>query len=169
MTGVNEEMEAIKKAIQMEKDGRAFYLKAAAQTSSEMGVSIFESLAADELMHLDTFQKIFENTVGKNEWEELVNTSKKYANLTVFPKDLNSAKGGSPDTNELDALSIAMDAEKHAVDFYGGILKETEDPMVRDILEEIIQQEKNHYMLLNEEFTHLSSTGHWYELDPLGG
>lgn len=169
MTEENEQMEAIKKAIQMEKEGREFYLKAAAQTSSEMGRSIFESLANDELIHLDTFQKIFEKRVGKEEWEELVNSSKKYANLKVFPKDLKEVEGASPETNELDALNLAMEAERDAVEFYATILEATRDPDVKNIINEIIEQEKNHYMLLNEEFTHLSSTGYWYGLDFLGG
>ena len=168
MTDDNQQMEAIKKAIQMEKDGRAFYLKAAAQTSSSMGREIFDSLANDELLHLDTFQKIFEKTVGKDEWKQLVNTSKKYVDLKVFPKDLKATEGANPDTDELDALNLAMEAEKEAIDFYGTILQETDDPVVKDILNEIIQQERNHYMLLNEEFTYLGSSGHWYDVGPLG-
>jgi len=169
MTEENEPMEAIKKAIQMEKDGRAFYQKAAAQTSSEMGRTIFESLANDELIHLDAFQKIFEKRVGKEEWTALVNSGRKYANLSIFPKDLKELEGGHPETNELDALNLAMEAEREAVDFYSGILEAAKDQEVIDIINEIIQQEKNHYLILNEEFTHLSSTGHWYELDYLGG
>ena len=66
--------DAIKKAIQMEKDGYEFYQKAAAQTTSKMGATIFESLANDELMHLDVFQKIFQDTVGKDEWERFLDS-----------------------------------------------------------------------------------------------
>ena len=58
-----------------------------------MGREIFESLANDELIHLDTFQKIFEKRLGKEEWRTLVNSSKKYANLQVFPKDLKQLEG----------------------------------------------------------------------------
>jgi len=78
--------EAIKTAIQMEKDGYAFYQKAAAQTSSDMGKSIFESIAKDELLHLDVFQKLFEEKVGKSEWDDLVDSSKKYQEIPVFPR-----------------------------------------------------------------------------------
>jgi rubrerythrin len=168
MTGTDQQMEAIKRAIQMEKDGRAFYLKAAAQTSSRMGREIFDSLANDELLHLDTFQKIFEKKVGKDEWDQLVNTSKKYADLNVFPKDLKAIDGAHPETDELDALNVAMEAEKEAIEFYGTILQETDDPVIKDIIHEIIQQERNHYTLLNEEFTYLGSSGHWYDVGPLG-
>ena len=48
---------AIQTAIQMEQEGYDFYQKAAAQTSSDMGRTVFKSLAADELLHLEVFQK----------------------------------------------------------------------------------------------------------------
>ena len=94
--------EAIQTAIQMEKDGHAFYTKAAAQTSSEMGAKIFESIAKDELVHLETFKKMFEEVLGADEFQTLADRSKKYADLPVFPKDLKTAEGISPDNNELD-------------------------------------------------------------------
>ena len=99
-----------------------------------------------------------------------MDSSKKYAKLSVFPKDLKAAaEGAGPDTNELDALHMAMDSEQQAIHHYSKILENTEDGDVRKIIEEIIQQEKSHYFILQEEFTHLSDTGFWYEMDYLGG
>ena len=53
MVDIENVKDAILTAIQMEKDGYSFYMKAAAQTNSDMGRSIFESLASDEQQHLD--------------------------------------------------------------------------------------------------------------------
>ena len=92
MEEITDVMEAIKAAIQMEKDGYAFYKKAAAQTSSEMGRSIFESLASDELTHLDVFQKIFDEKVSNKEWNALVDSSKKYDSAPIFPKNLKHTR-----------------------------------------------------------------------------
>ena len=161
--------ESIQTAIQMEKDGFSFYQKAAAQTSSDMGKSIFEGIAKDELLHLEVFQKLFEDNVGKSEWDDLVDSSKKYQDLSIFPKDLKAVEGANPDTNELDALSIAMDSEKEAIDYYTVILENSDDNEVKKIIDVIIDQEKKHYFLLEQEFSHLSNTGYWYELDYLGG
>jgi rubrerythrin len=165
---IEEVKDAIKTAIQMEKDGYSFYQKAAAQTSSDMGRGIFESIAEDELLHLEIFEKMFEDKVGKNEWISLVDSGKKYADIKIFPKDLESIEGKEPDTNELDALRIAMDAEKEAIDYYTDIREKTEDPEVIKIIDEIIEQEKNHYLILEGEFSHITSTGYWFELDYLG-
>ena len=161
--------DAIKTAIQMEKDGYSFYKKAAAQTTSQMGKDIFESLAKDEELHLEVFQKLFDDKIGSSEWDELVNSSQKYTNLSIFPKDLKTVEGASPNTNELDALRMAMDSETEAIDCYTEIWEKSNDDEVKKILDKIIEQEKNHYFLLEQEFNHLISTGYWYELDYLGG
>lgn len=161
--------DAIKTAIQMEKDGYSFYKKAATQTNSEMGRTIFEGLASDEQMHLDVFEKMFEDAVGTSEWKDLIISSKKYANIPIFPKDLKEVEGVDTDTNELDALRIAMDAEKEAIEYYSKIKENLNDTNITKIIDEIIEQEKNHYSLLEGEFNHLGSTGYWYEFDYLGG
>jgi rubrerythrin len=160
---------AIQTAIQMEKDGYNFYTRAAAQTKNDMARSLFESLSKDELVHLEVFQKLFENQMKKDEYDRLVESNKKYESIPVFPKDLKSVKGIDPDSSELDALRMAMDAEQEAIDYYSEIEDNTSDSETRKIINIIIDQEKNHYFLLENEFHHLSSTGYWYELDFLGG
>ena len=160
--------EAIKAAIQMEKDGYSFYKKAAAQTTNKMGQTIFESIAQDELIHLQVFQTLFKDTMNKNDWDKLVNSNKKYETVHIFPKDLKET-AANININELDALRIAMESEQNAIDYYSKILEATDNPGIRKAIEIIINQEKNHYQILEGEFAHLSSTGYWYELDYLGG
>ena len=160
--------DAIKTAIQMEKDGYSFYQKAAAQTTSDMGKTVFKSIAADELLHLEVFEKLFDEKVGKDEWYDLVNTSNKYADIQIFPKDLEQIEGANPDTSEIDALRIAMDSEQRAIEYYTKIREKSSDEEVNKIIDEIINQEKNHYFILEGEFHHINSTGYWFDLDYLG-
>ena len=168
MSDIENVKDAIKTAIQMEKDGYSFYQKAAAQTSSDMGRTVFKSLAADELLHLEVFEKLFNEKVGKDEWYDLVNTSKKYVDIPIFPKDLEKVEGANPDTSEIDALRIAMDSEQRAIEYYTKIRENISDDEVNKIIDEIINQEKNHYNILEGEFHHINSTGYWFELDYLG-
>lgn len=169
MAVIKNVMDAIKTAIQMEKDGYAFYKRAASQTKSEMGRSLFESLSKDEHQHLNVFEKLFQQKVDKVDWDALVNASKKYVDIPIFPKNLSDDEDSNPDINELDALHIAMDSEKEAIYYYNKIRESIADKHTQDILTVIIEQEKNHYQLLEEEFNHLSKTGYWYQLDILGG
>ena len=168
MSEIEDVKDAIETAIQMEKDGYSFYEKAAAQTSSDIGRNIFKSLAADELLHLEVFQKLFDKKIGKDEWYDLVNTSNKYVDIPVFPKDLEKVEGANPDTNEIDALRIGMDSEKRSIDYYTKIREDSSDEELKKIIDEIINQEKKHYNILEGEFHHINSTGYWFELDYLG-
>ena len=118
MAEIENVKDAILTAIQMEKDGYSFYMKAAAQTNSDMGKTIFESLAQDEQRHLNVFQKMFEDNVSESEWNDLVDSSKKYATIPIFPNDLKNAPGMDSESTELDALRMAMDSEKEAIDYY---------------------------------------------------
>jgi len=168
MSEIENVKDAIKTAIQMEKDGYSFYQKAAAQTTSDMGKTVFKSIAADELLHLEVFEKLFDEKVGKDEWYDLVNTSNKYADIQIFPKDLKQIEGANPDINEIDALRIAMDSEQRAIEYYTKIREKSSDGEVNKIIDEIINQEKNHYFILEGEFHHINSTGYWFDLDYLG-
>lgn len=168
MPDIKNVTDAIKTAIQMEQEGYDFYQKAAGQTSSEMGKSVFKSLAADELLHLEVFQKLFDKKIGKEERHSLVNSGMKYTDIQVFPKDLEKIEGANPDTNEIDALRIAMNSEKIAIEYYNEIKQKSKDSELNKIIDEIINQEKNHYQILEGEFHHINSTSYWFELDYLG-
>ena len=169
MTEIENVKDAILTAIQMEKDGYTFYIKAAAQTKSDMGRTIFESLAADEQRHLDIFQKMFEEKVSKSEWNDLINSSKKYANIPVFPTNLKDSPGLDPESTEIDALRMAMDSEQEAINYYNKIKETINNKDLKNILNEIIDQEKNHYSLLEKEFNHIVTAGYWFDFDYLGG
>jgi rubrerythrin len=64
---------------------------------------------------------------------------------------------------------MAMDSEQEAIDYYEKIKDSLEDQEVKNVIDEIIEQEKNHYSLLEKEFNHITSTGYWFEFDYLGG
>ena len=169
MSEITNIKDAITTAIQMEKNGYSFYKKAAAQTTSPAGQDIFESLAQDEEVHLAVFQKMFEETISRTEWDRLVNSSKKYQDIPLFPKDLIAVEGAQPDVDDLDAIRIAMDSERDAIEYYTDLLTAIKDQETKKIMNTIIEQEKNHYALLQQEFDHLDSAGSWYELNILGG
>ena len=64
--------EAIQIAIQLEKDGRQFFEKAAEETKNELGKKMFLKLASDEVRHLVTFEKMFKSLADPKTWKELL-------------------------------------------------------------------------------------------------
>ena len=52
-------VKALQTAIQMEIDGKAYYLEASRKSGNEMGRKLLASLAAEEDIHRAVFEKIY--------------------------------------------------------------------------------------------------------------
>jgi len=155
-------IEAIKMAIQMEKDGRAFYEEAAKKTENKLGKKMFETLAKDEIEHLNTFQKMFDKITGTGEWREIAQDSPKKGKVPIFEEEIQ--KKGDVNPTELDALRTAMDNERKSIDFYNNVAEETEDPLGKKIFTKIREEEKYHYDLLQAQLDYLTKSGFWFDI-----
>src|SRR5271157_2333379 len=67
-TGQEKTTQALQYAIQMEIDGKAFYLKASRESGNELGRKLLESLAAQEDYHRQKFEQIYENIRKSRNW-----------------------------------------------------------------------------------------------------
>ena len=59
VTEQDKTLEALQIAIQMEIDGKEYYLKASQESSNELGKKLLQSLAAEEDIHRQKFEEIF--------------------------------------------------------------------------------------------------------------
>ena len=57
-------------AMKMEKDGEAFYREIAKKTNNAGLQKIFNTLADEEVVHYNTFKKLFEKTAAEADAEE---------------------------------------------------------------------------------------------------
>ena len=55
----NKTLRALQVAIQMEIDGKEFYLKASRESGNELGRKLLESLAGEEDIHRQQFEAIY--------------------------------------------------------------------------------------------------------------
>jgi len=155
-------VDAIKMAIQLEKDGRAFFEEAAQKTENALGKKMFETLAKDEIEHLHTFQRIFGTITEEGNWEELARKRPKIGKVPVFEGKRDEQKAVNP--GELDALRKAMNIEKEAIDFFRKAAEETEDPIAKQIFTRIRGEEEYHYDYLQAQHDALSHSGLWYDI-----
>ena len=68
MKPTSDDLKAIETAIQIEKDGLAFYTEAAKQTDDPNGKKMFQSLARDEAAHLRLFEDARQALLERGEW-----------------------------------------------------------------------------------------------------
>ena len=164
VTEQDKTLEALQIAIQMEIDGKAFYLKASQESGNELGKKLLQQLATEEDNHRQKFEKIYDTIRTKKAWPETDFQPDGGKTLrTIFAKQteqLGSTKK-APAT-ELDAVQTAMDMENKSYDFYINRSKNTTYAVERDFYETIASEEKEHHIILLDYYEYLQDPAAWF-------
>jgi rubrerythrin len=169
-----EVLQAIETAIQIEKDGLAFYTEAARQTDDPNGKKMFQSLARDEAAHLKLFEDARQALLERGNWlspEEVAAISPgEFDRPPIFPTGeeikaalrLRSGQVEIPE-RELAALRRGIEAEKDSIAFYSQERDKTDDPDGKAMYAYLVEQEEGHYTILQGEYDYLNRTGFWFD------
>jgi rubrerythrin len=158
-------LEIIKESIKLEVDGQRFFEHVADATHSELGKKMFMKLASDEARHLKVFSDIFTDMVGED-WKKHLAEIKKQATAPMIEelaKKVESA-GKEGRATELEAISIAMDLERNAIDFFGNAASKTTDAQAREVFNRIADEERLHFDLLQAQHDNLTNSGYWFDV-----
>lgn len=150
---------ALDVAIQTEKDGREFYKRAAKNTADPGGKVLFTSLADDELEHLGLLESQREAVAKEGHWQPGLATDRRDRPARVEGAPLFAraalAEKVNAYTSDLSALRMAFLIEKDAVAFYTKAAAKTKDPAGKEVYERLVEMEKEHQRILEEEYNAL--------------
>ena len=152
-------------ALEMEEKGKAFYEKALAASRNPMAREIFQTLIADEIVHRERIQKIYDSLTKESgwqrDWEHLVCPVHDWG--TVF-RDLAAkySQSGAAEADDLQAVELARDFEIRSIEFYESHLTLATDPVEQAFLKQMIQEEKNHYRALQDTRYYLTDPEGWF-------
>ena len=162
-----ETLKAIETAIQIEKDGLAFYTEAAKQTDDPNGKKMFQSMARDEAAHQKLFEETRESLLKEGQWlspEEVAAISPKSLDRPpIFPTG-DEIKATEIPERELVALRRGIEAEEASIAFYSEQISKIEDPDGRAMYAYLIEQEESHRTILQGEYDYLTHTGFWFDI-----
>lgn len=144
-------VDILKVAYSLEQGLKEFYLSMEKQAENEKVKSLFKKLAAIEIKHqMSIYQAVCDVTgekTGLDEFEKQVETRAMEGGLTteqylaMFNPDLDSA---------VDVVSLAMSIEAQALDLYQRVGKNIDNPVSREIVRKIAEEEKVHLASLGE-------------------
>ena len=152
--------EALKLAIQAEKDSMDFYRKAASVTRNDRAKKVFRLLANEEVEHLKSFFDLY--------------TGGEFGDLQTFlasPPDKSSAmivalkNAIDRETHEQKALEIALQEEKACIERYSQFARDIVDPLVRGIFERVVKETRKHFELIESEYAHVMRMVHESDQD----
>lgn len=152
-----DKQEIIKTAVQLEKDGQAFYLEAAKASGHEAVREVFVSLAKDEEHHIEWIEK----ELGVAESARDLNRQT-YARVKhIFNRDAKAEAQAAG--KETEPLRRAIKMEQDAARAYTDWAAELDDPGLKDILEKLSDVEKFHERLLENTILYLENPAEFFQ------
>jgi len=152
----------IRTAIKMEEDGIDFYQKAREKTSYPLAGKMFLSFAEDEKRHLTVLKEILTD-LKFSDFDRFFGEKPRQKIENIFEKARNEIKeriAANPD--ELEALKIGIDMELESVEFYQTALEKSEDNHQKAFLRRLVEEEKEHFQLLQNTHSYLKHSGDWF-------
>jgi rubrerythrin len=144
--------QTILKAIKNEIEAREFYLAIAGKVKNPLVRRKFLGLADDELEHRQTLSRLYwaqtGTEVGDLESHEMEIPAPDVANMTL-----------------VEALEIAIEAEKDAVENYSRMAEETDDLRTRGFLEYLAEFENAHFETLSRELKKIKDDPDWQDAE----
>ena len=163
-TGQEKTTQALQYAIQMEIDGKAFYLKASRESGNELGRKLLESLAAQEDYHRQKFEQIYENIRKSRNWPVVDFKPDGGKTLrTIFAVEISKPTSEiKVAQTELDAVQKAMQMEDKSYDFYHDRYEQVGPGAERDFFETIAAEEREHKLVLLDYYEFLQNPAGWF-------
>jgi rubrerythrin len=151
------EVEAVRIAQSMERNGLAFYQQSAAKSQSPSVRGLFLRLGEDEKHHLATFEELedklqaSEADVPAEEDPDLGAYVQRLLETQVFADDGAVARLAREAKDDAAALAVGMKAERDSVLFYQEMLDFIDSKIARDAFQWILKEERRHLQILGDE------------------
>lgn len=156
-------LRALQVAIQMEIDGKEFYLKASRESSNELGRKLLESLASEEDLHRQKFEEIYRALKEKKGWPETDFKLDGGKSLrTLFTTATEAGSVMKAQVTEFDAVKTAMAMENKTYDYYKDQSQTATYDGERDFYQALMAQEREHYLVLLDYYEYLKDPAAWF-------
>ena len=157
-------LEILRGAMQLEREGRDFYLKAAEATRDEKARETFTILADDEEKHYNLVKRQHDALSMDNRWIDLPEVRRVRIDLDrpLFPKGKEALERVvTPRSSDLDALLFGLDIENRSYDLYRRAALETRGTPGRAMFEFLAAQERGHFDILMMRYEYLAGPVGW--------
>jgi rubrerythrin len=154
------EIEAVRIAQNMEKNGLAFYQHAAAKSANAKVRETFQQLIEDEKSHLKAFEQLeaaleARRTAGAEfeDDKELGAYIDQLLRTQVFCQKCAAADMLQQAKDDCTALAVSLQAERDAILFYQEMLGYVDSKEAKEAFDWILKEERQHLVTIGERGT----------------
>lgn len=152
--------EAIRMAIQTEKNVMDFYARAAEITANERAKKVFETLAREEREHASNFFSLYDGE-DLGSFEEFMATEPKFDTTILH----NLEKALNEDVHERRAMEFALQEEEDLARHLEMTADKIIDPGVRAVFQKMALETRNHHAIIESEYAHMMGMVHETDID----
>ncbi len=159
-------IELVRSAVALELNGEYFYRRAAEATQHPRGKTMFLRLAEQEGGHIDEIRALFSGLIDAAELEQIAAEEAASPRVSPVITELEAvivSRGHSAVADDTQALRLAMELERRAVQFFEGLKMRTEDPVKVKMLRHLIDEEHFHYDFLQTQLDSVLNVGIWLD------
>ena len=157
-------LSGLQQALQMEADGKRFYLEAARVSTNAAGKELFKSLAQEEDEHALHFKAIYDRLKTEQGWDDERPTSgARPGTRSIFItalRDLHTPPHA--EQGEKEAVEKAMQLEEQSYELYRGRSLDAESDAEKQFYQRLMAEERGHFLVLNEYREFLEDPAIWF-------
>jgi rubrerythrin len=161
-SGSERSLQMLSAALEKEQKGCDFYKDAAAKCANPLGKELFKILIGEEGIHVKRIQEIYDHLQGgKSNWPETWKSLKgENPDVLALARKRISELGSKvkPESSDLEAIEIGIQMEQGAIKFYEDQLAKAVEPLEKEFVTLMINEEHNHFAALSDM--------KWYFTDP---
>ncbi|OGT88434.1 MAG: hypothetical protein A2286_06740 [Gammaproteobacteria bacterium RIFOXYA12_FULL_61_12] len=159
-------IELVRAALGLELGGAHFYQHIAGLTQNPGGKAMFTRLAEEERAHVEETHGLFSALIGEEEWKNLYAQEMADAHPSKLVTELEAAvtqRGHAVVADDTQALRMAMELERRAIQLFKSMAEHITDPSVSDLIGKIVEQECFHYDSLQAQLDSILNVGIWLD------
>ncbi len=163
MEDAQKALEILQDAINMEKDGHKFYLKAASDSKSSLARNLFEVMAKEEIVHQEVISEIYEELKEGNQWPDSKIAMVHAENAeNIFSAALKGSRQQEAASDDLEAVGIALKMEEKSFKLYSERAKETDLSAEAEFYQALAHEEQKHIISLCDTEEYLTDPEGWF-------
>jgi rubrerythrin len=143
-------MEALRQALKMEEDGKAYYEEALNRVESKLAKEVFKSLIKAEITHVKKIGQLYASLEETGEWPDVALTRERGETVdNIFAEamaTLDEQVKGS--TTDMGALKIAVEMEDQGIKYYQSKADRANDPFEKKFYHLLVREEGEHFISL---------------------
>lgn len=155
--------DSLLRALKAERDGHSFYMMVAGSTEDPKGRAVFETLAREELDHLQFLKEHYDSvarTGQLNESAKLGSPMDLSGDSPLYSANIKNRLGDAH--YEMSALSIGIQLEFNSMNFYKSLSESSLNTQARKFFKELFVWESGHYQALLKQQEELKED-YWSE------